>query len=228
MDKIRVTEVLDYFPEPELVSWKINVGKRNAYLQSKKALKVGTRVHELIHQEFTKGVYKFKKDDCNEVRNCLSAWDKFKEHYNPKIISMEEEIQDDIVVGHRDAVVMINDVKYIIDFKTSSALRSKYWIQVAKYYGLSMDCDDICLLRLDKNIAIYEFKTSKDVGFDINNGIKVFDGLLNAYLYFNPNKVPPMVDKEDANGNSTTYQKKRSQQGLSLPKDRNDRISEDW
>lgn len=42
MQQVRVTEVLDYFQAPELVEWKMKVGKAEAGKISRMALKIGT------------------------------------------------------------------------------------------------------------------------------------------------------------------------------------------
>lgn len=55
MEQIRVTQILDFFKPPYLVDWYIKVGKREARRLGTVAKKIGTRVHDLIEQDPTKG-----------------------------------------------------------------------------------------------------------------------------------------------------------------------------
>lgn len=199
---VSVTEVLDYFQEPRLVEWKVKVGKREAKRLSTVAMKIGTRVHELIYQDWkcSGSGQVFKKSDSIEVRNCMQGWKQFKADYKPEILMMETELKQERlkIVGHRDMLVKVGEKFVILDLKTSSFIQQKHWLQVGKYADIDFEGKDLIgILRLDKNLGIYEYKTKSDfLTYSI-----LFNGLLINYRFFN--QTPMGSTKEVANGDSS-------------------------
>lgn len=198
---VSVTEGLDYFQEPGLVDWKIKVGKKEAKRISTCAMKIGTRVHELVYQEWKEMRYKLSSKDSVEVKNCMQAWEQFKEDYQPIIQTMETELKDEEnkVIGHRDMVITFpgtNDI-FTVDLKTSSGIKPKHWLQVAKYHHMDYNCGGIGILRLDKNLGVYEWQTK----FEDNEELNVFNSLITVYRFFNP--TPMESNLGEANGNSS-------------------------
>ncbi len=215
MEYISVTQVLDYFKPPQLVNWILRVGKRESGLVSRKALKFGTRVHGLIHEEFKTGAYKLVPKDSLEVRNCMKAWEEFKDHYSPKIYDMEVEMTDTVygLIGHRDMIVNIGGKPVLVDIKASSSIRENYWLQVNAYKYLSMDLGvhHVGILRFDKVLGTYEYKEQ-----DYDPKLKdVFYGLLEAYRFYNKG------EKSDADTSARVADsKERSGPKMVLPKAR--------
>ena len=78
------------------------------------------------------------------------------------------------------------------DFKTSSQINLKNWVQVNKYAACNGTYDKVAVLRLDKNLGVYEYQERK---FD-QSLVEVFDCMLVAHRYFNPNGII----EGDANG----------------------------
>jgi len=70
----RQSTIMDFFPHPDLVDWKVKVGKAEAGRIQRKALKIGSRVDELCEKDVVDGSYKLRKADPFEVRSCMEAW----------------------------------------------------------------------------------------------------------------------------------------------------------
>ena len=68
---LSVTEVLDYFIPKGLLDWYLKTGKKEAKRLSTVALKIGSRVDELIQEDITKGSYKLSSKDSIDVKNCI-------------------------------------------------------------------------------------------------------------------------------------------------------------
>lgn len=192
---VSVSEVLDGYAEQGIIDWKIKVGKKEARRIGTIALKIGTRIHELIEQDWKEGKYKFKTADPVEVKNCIKAWEQFKLDYKPEIKSMETEVKDDVrlVVGHQDALMQIGQYWVVVDFKTSSQINSKHWLQINKYAGMGQIQDRVAVLRLDKNLGVYEYQERQ---FD-ESLVEVFDCMTVAHRYFNPNGAEMEIQDDD-------------------------------
>lgn len=194
---VSVTEVLDTFIPKGLLSWYLKTGAKEAKRLSAVALKIGGRVDELIQQDVTKGSYKLTPKDPIEVKNCMEAWEAFKRDFQPKIRTCQVEVRDSSkkVVGHIDLII-----DRVVDVKCSSSIKDNYWIQVCKYD----DCHDEALielkapaiLRLDKNLATYQYMTATQAKIDCEQCVRVFDGLLEAYRFYNPPKAVKEVVNE--------------------------------
>lgn len=176
---VSISEVLGYFQEPTLVDWKVRTGAKEAKRISTVATKIGTRVHELIEQEFLGKQVKFTSKDPEDVKNCIEGYNKWKEDFGFVIEDMEQQVVDNdaLVVGHYD----IFGEKTLVDIKTSSRVNLKMWLQVNKYAQMRGGCDYVAILRLDKNLGIYQFeKRAVD-----QKCVELFDSLLKLYRYFN-------------------------------------------
>lgn len=198
-----VTEILDYFQEPELVAWKVKVGLTDANKISRLAAKTGSRVHELINTEWKTGSYKLKTADNSEVRSCMEAWARFKKDYDPTIISMEDELKHDYykVIGHQDIRCLINGERRI-DIKTSGEVRLKHWLQLGGYEL----CDPLYLaaiLRLDRNIGTYEYVTSEDMRYNMMDLADTYKKLIGVYDFFNQRSYGAESVTHDSNSDST-------------------------
>jgi len=180
---ISVTEVLDYFIPKGLLDWFLKTGKKEAKRLSTVALRIGSRVDELIQEEIANGSYKLSPKDPIEVKNCMEAWGQFKYDYNPVINKSQLEVKSESqkLVGHIDLVIGAT----VVDVKCSSSIKDNYWLQVAKYADmLPTDVDGVAILRLDKNLGTYQFSRRGDVV----ELVEVFDGLLRAFRYYNDPK----------------------------------------
>ena len=169
---VRVTEILDYLTEPELLAWYIRMGKAACKKISDTSKSIGTAVDLMIQQDIKKQGYAVVTGTPEE--SCMNAWEKFK-HDNPSfissILSIQTELNDGEIVGHPD-IITINQ---IVDIKTSRAIQPRHWTQVSKYAQMAKK-PKVAILRLDKETGNYEFK---------EQGQEVIDyelGVFNAYL----------------------------------------------
>lgn len=183
---LSVTEVLDAFIPKGLLDWYLKTGKKEAKRLSTIAMKIGTRVDELIQEDVMTGSYKLTAKDGIEVRNCMDAWKQFKQDYEPKIKALQVEVksEEQKLVGHIDFV----DEHRIVDIKCATSIKPNYWLQVAKYSDMYGECKGLAILRLDKNLGTYQLQTHEQAGIDPNECLKVYDGLLSAYRYYNQPK----------------------------------------
>lgn len=176
----RVTTILEAWIDPSLLNWKLEVGRAAASKISKKAMKIGSRVDELIRDDLDNGKYKLRKSDSKEVGNCMTGWEKFKKEKQMKVLSHHQRHQSEewLVTGEYD--LELSD--HLTDVKCASAIRDKNWIQTAVYNHLSkLNKPKLAILRLDPFWATYEWRERlMNVGY-----LKVFEGMIHVMRYFN-------------------------------------------
>jgi len=179
---VRVTEVLDFFPLPELVDWKLKVGKKTAGLISRAAMKHGSEVDSII-----KGTIKESKTPKPEVKSALVAFNKWKADFGVTTdLIFPERRYDEVmkVTGEPDCLWG----NYLIDFKCATSIKPNYWVQLAVYNSmLEEPKPKLAVLRLDKNLGVYQFRTHEQEGVNPDQCRSVFRGLLAAYRYYRPN-----------------------------------------
>jgi hypothetical protein len=190
----RVTRVLDYFQTPELVDWKIKVGKREAKRVSTIALKTGTRVHEACEQ-LLKGVAfddVLRAGDSIEAVNAVKAFDDWMSSYMPKGVKMEQTLfcDDRLIAGTYDLIV--DSLDTLIDMKSSTRIGHSYWLQLGAYWSMlpGLMCDRPkygAILRLDKTTGMYEYvRTETDeMPYKIEALAAMYDEALSLYRFFN-------------------------------------------
>ena len=158
---VSVTQVLEYFQEPELVAWKLRTPKWKQIGES--AMRVGSAVDWLIQQDLRPSmdtIATLSKEEEAAMTNCLQAWQRFKvEHplFHQTVSGVQTELTDGELVGHPDleitepesetlapegaereaGVYVYHPARWgIIDIKTSKAIQPKHWLQVAAYAWL--------------------------------------------------------------------------------------------
>lgn len=194
----RVTRILDYFAPPELVNWKVRVGKAEANKVSKVALKFGTRVHELIE---TNG--KLSSKDGEEVKNCFKAFSSWKaDNGNPSLINGSTLFCERRgIAGTPDAMMG----ETLIDFKTSREVKAVHFAQLGAYASLmSVTPKVLAILRLDKQSGIYEWVTNEKAGMTVEACIQAFNYALGYYRFNNrvqstlkPNRATPEGEQDE-------------------------------
>lgn len=195
---VRVTEVLDYLTEPELLAWMLRTSKAKRERASEDALLVGTYVDVCVQADL-KGVDRPPQTLVGEALetsiNCLKAWDGFRND-RPDILAgivgMQEEVSDGVVVGHPDLIFDNGARRGIIDVKTSGAMYPKYWTQTAEYAKLKWGpgfLDDFLkipgflgILRLDKKTGIYHY-VELDTLIMIRYEVEMFEAYHKAYTH---------------------------------------------
>lgn len=187
----RVTEVIGYFQPPSLVDWKVRVGKRESGKIGRKAMSIGSNVDEWVRAFVDdKPLPKLKT---LEAKNCVKAFERWYGDYaRPKLrTGMRLYSACPRINGEPD--LYWDERDEVVDVKCSRQISDGYWIQTAVYCWLSGK-KNRGILRLDKNLADYEYKRRE--GFA--GAFKVFLGLLRAYLFYNP----PKEGEGESNGSS--------------------------
>lgn len=200
----RVTSILsDMLAEEYLITWANNVGlyqKKKHTFYRNKATNIGSHVHDSIEKYIQGGkLPDFKSiidsDDRKKATNSFNAfmnWWNIIEKTNYEVLMEEAPLVTEYCGGTLDLLMRINGKIYLIDFKTSSQLGFKYYVQLAAYrrmlyelYGIIID--GCILLKLDKNTgsfeeAILNFSNYNDLEF-INYCDQLFIAIL--YGYYN-------------------------------------------
>lgn len=157
----RITRILDYFALPELVDWKLNVGRKESNRISREALKIGSNVDEAIRAEVNK--LKPVKLKTTESKSCWEAWEQWKKDYAVDIAKLRTV---NTVYDHSLMVAGTPDLEWnnntVIDIKCSSEIRPNYWLQT-EFYGRCLGyefglIENKAILRLNKNLGTYEFR----------------------------------------------------------------------
>lgn len=177
-EAIHVTQVLDYFMPPELVEWKLDEGRAEANRIGKKAMKIGTRVDELIKNEGQP-----KKSDSVEVQSCFKAYEKFREDYKPVSVKPCKRLYFEMlgfkITGEPDLDIAFPNYNVLTDIKGSNRIDIKHWIQDTVYASVTGH-QKVAILRLDKITEDYHFYER-----DYNEHyVNVFKGLLLAYVTY--------------------------------------------
>ena len=178
MTMIRVTDVIGYLTEPELLNWYLTKGKTACKKIQEDSLRIGTVVDLLIRQDIKGEGYLIPNGEL-AIANCMTAWEKFKivyPAYVSSIKSIQTEISDGEIVGHPD--IVLDDS--IDDIKTSRAISPRHWTQVSKYARMAGK-HSVGIIRLDKETAEFEYKKFGQDVIDYEN--QVFDAYLTAYRH---------------------------------------------
>lgn len=188
----RVTEVLSYMTEPELLEWMLKNSKAKREAIKVEAFRVGTLVDELIRQDIEEDGYLTPEGDESSL-NCLNAWEDFKKCYpmfKESVVETQTLLEDkeNEITGHPDFVIERDGEWGVVDLKTSSGIRPTYWTQTAQYSEMirkSRGWDHprfIGVLRVDKKIGVWEYKEIADETV-IRYEVEVFKAMLLLYRH---------------------------------------------
>ena len=118
MMMIRVTEAVGYFKPEWYTEWILKVGKREANAVSKKALKIGSRIDEIIRS----GVYEADKKDTQEVKKSLQNFLAWKERYSISSIEPMSR-REDVSIGLTGAAdFYVPQTGTLVDYKSSKRI----------------------------------------------------------------------------------------------------------
>lgn len=190
---LRVTEVLDYMTEPELLAWMLRTPKAKREKKSQDSLAIGTAVDQAIQNDLGLLPPLTLSPILPELReafeNCMGAWEKFK-YRRPDVVSQFKVIQPELVyegiTGHPDVVCETADRWGIVDVKTSRTMYPKYWVQTAQYSEMKKRLDHmtkprfIGILRLDKETGephYLEITSEEAIAYEVG----VFQNYLGVY-----------------------------------------------
>jgi hypothetical protein len=166
-----VSELVDYFQPEQLVEWKLRVGKAEANKISREALKIGKRLDDLIRT----GELPTKKDK-PEVKKCFEAVDKWRNRCQPTLIFPERIDNEELkLTGQPDFYWVEADA--LIDMKSSKFISAGYYFQNGGYKRLGFPGSKIAVLRVDKKVGEYEYRTNEDLGISLPLCVDVFESI---------------------------------------------------
>lgn len=198
----RVTSVLSFIDSEWYKWWLRGLSKicPNPFAEaeriSKESAEFGTHVHKIVENwllfKEPETIYTVRENEC---AGYIIQW--LKETKAEIIIiddkpSVEFEVKSEKLklIGHFDAVVKIDGILWILDFKTSSKIRKSFALQKAAYckmleeeFGIIVN--DGVTLRIDrdpsvkKQFEVAEYHSLKEKYWP------VFEAALMVYSYFN-------------------------------------------
>lgn len=158
----RFSTIMDYFPHPKLVDWKVRMGKKEAGLISRAALREGSKIDEYSCLDWQGKAPKLPKKDEHDFKSCVVAWEKWKADY-PAVFEDIQGAQE--VVHYEDwgvaGTLDFRTSKAIIDIKSSKRISLSYWVQTA-FYNRKFQLPERWVLRLNKEFQVYEFTKCPD------------------------------------------------------------------
>lgn len=162
-----VTTVLSSIPNPDLESWKLAVGQKEAKRIGQNAANRGTVLHQACENYILGKKAQFGLFDLEAAelfRIALKVLTQLDVVY-----SLEGQLYSDRLklAGSVDVVASINDIIYIIDWKTSSRYKSaseisSYFMQCAAYAamfyertGIRVKFMKVCILSSEYGLQEY-------------------------------------------------------------------------
>ena len=181
-----VTQVLKHINEDYIAQWANSLGfKGLGYRRELNKYAVeGTKVHSEIECFLTDGLC--MTDPVDKTMGFMSfiQWFNDTGYINDTLIEpimLEKSLIGKYFCGTIDAVMKIGNEIHIVDYKTSSSIGYKYFIQLSAYrYLLSkigINVDKLTVLQLNK----YDVKY-KQYTIDIKSNIDLVDNLFAGFI----------------------------------------------
>lgn len=181
-----VTQVLKHINEDYIAQWANSLGfKGLGYRRELNKYAVeGTKVHSEIEDFLTDGLC--MTDPVDKTMGFMSfiQWFNDTGYINDTLIEpimLEQSLIGKYFCGTIDAVMKIGNEVHIVDYKTSSSIGYKYFIQLSAYrYLLSkigINVDKLTVLQLNK----YDVKY-KQYTIDIKSNIDLVDSLFAGFI----------------------------------------------
>jgi hypothetical protein len=193
---IRVTESIDFFKPEWYADWLLKVGRREANAVSKKAQKIGHRIDEIIRS----GVYEAQKKDTQEVKQSLKNFIAWKERYNIQVIEPLERRNAETIDLTGQADFYLPEIETLIDFKSSKRIYPEYFFQLGGYKRLGFVGKKLAVLRCDKDLDEFEFKTNEDLGLTLEQCVDAFESAFKHYKYYT--YIHTQLEGEDERNNT--------------------------
>ena len=126
------------YTAPEIVS-AVNTARLASYKKSKKAMNTGTDAHAWIEEwikqraQHTEVTMHLPVDD--EARNAVKSFIKWTCQHEIEFLDSERIVASvtDWYAGTFDVRARVDGIPFIVDNKTSGAVRDSYWIQLSAY-----------------------------------------------------------------------------------------------
>lgn len=155
----RVSDILKKcINEEYIIRWANNLGFRHKKYDEEldKLANIGNIAHESIEKFLKTG------EESNNVcfKGFKKWWDILNQNNKVKLIFSEEEITTQYVGGTIDTLLEINGKYYLVDFKTSTNITIKHFLQLAAYkYMLYISkgyiIDGAIILQLNKKYPAF-------------------------------------------------------------------------
>lgn len=155
-----VTQILGVIAKPQLMYWYGKNGNEKCKKILDEAGEFGGRVHTLIEQTIKgqKVTLDGKFTDIIENFKLITHGWEFIEF--EKVLINEKDGWG----GTADAIVQIDGVKALVDFKTSGAIYNEHYLQVAAYMECLPECTHAYIVHLDKETNGWEIVEAKTDG----------------------------------------------------------------
>lgn len=131
-----MTEVIGLYQPKSLVEWRGRLGNREADRQMQEAADLGTKVHALIEEAFSRGEAVEAEGDDLAHRLAAQVW-TWAVSEGVKVVSQEEGLLNaqDGYGGTPDLICTMNGLPALVvaDWKTSSSIKDTYRLQLAAY-----------------------------------------------------------------------------------------------
>lgn len=228
----RVTSILEYcFGNREyLMRWAAKLGPD--YISEKqKSLDIGSKLHEAIAEYLMNGttytIEHLRGSIRNEVRNSFRNFLSWYNHikaigWKLEIIASEVPLICPWFGGTTDLICIVNERRYVLDFKSSKSITDDYIIQVSAYkwiidnyyYQTFGHMDGVGILRFDKSSNTYE-----DIFFDESDPLdaqlidrcqRTFGTALNMFYAMNTTSNMISLVKKTKNNNKGRLRRKIS------------------
>lgn len=182
-----VTQVLHHIHEDYIANWANSLGfKGIGYRKELNRYAVeGTRVHNEIEDFLRGGSPMISGDNISMGFASFIKWFLDSGVKSGKMIvplMLEQSFIGKYFCGTIDAVLKIGDEVHIVDYKTSSNIGYKYFIQLAAYKymldKIGLQCDYLTVLQLDK----YKVQATQ-YSISVKNNQELLNQLFNAFIY---------------------------------------------
>ena len=148
---------------------------------SQEALDIGSETHDNIEHYLKTG--KEPKMENPSVISAYIAFLEWADSVNLEVIEAEKKVYGKYYAGQLDLKCRINDLCYILDFKTSKAHYIENRYQIAAYRATQDDVEGSGVLRLDKETGLPDWK---DHSKTHDRDLKVFMAMVDLYYLRHP------------------------------------------
>lgn len=192
-----VTTILGFFPKGAFFeTWLKDTG-HNADIVMRRAGDEGNQVHHAAEKILKGEEVRWIESDGyvnynTHVWKMILGFYDFWTTYKPELILSEQFMYSDThkYSGTLDLFVKLNGENWIIDIKTSTAIHTSYFLQMAAYtkayeetYGEKVDRTGVLWLKSSKRSADKTGKRIQGAGWELKEGDKPIDDYFKMFLH---------------------------------------------
>lgn len=196
-----VTTILDEAaPVPyELKQWFIKNSQEDIQSKKEEALGFGSKMHD-AYEKLASGFELNLKENYRNTREKkhLASFVNWFNMYKPTVLNVEFTVaykgtlpagQPFCYAGTSDLLCIIEGETYLVDYKTSSAIRQSYEWQLRAY----REAAELMGIHIDKTAILRTGTRHKD-GFEfkiVDAPFSIFTNIYSTYLALHNGKIPP-------------------------------------